>query len=253
MKPYLKYKDSSVKWIGQIPEHWEVLKIKRLSFVKRGASPRPIDDPKYFDETGEFAWVRIADVTASERYLERTTQKLSELGSSLSVKQYPGDFFVSIAGTVGKPIITKINCCIHDGFVWFKDLKINREFFYYIFSGGELYKGLGKWGTQLNLNTETIGDVYIPLPKENEIENIVTYLDRKTRLIDTFIEKKQRLIDLLKEQRAAIINHAVTRGLNPNVKLKDSGIEWLGDIPEHWDVKPLKYHQLLHHPIPRTK
>lgn len=96
MKPYLKYEDSGIEWIGEIPEHWEVLKIKRLSVVKRGASPRPIDDPKYFDENGEFAWVRIADVTASERYLERTTQKLSELGSSLSVKQYPGDFFVSI-------------------------------------------------------------------------------------------------------------------------------------------------------------
>jgi len=245
MKPYLKYEDSGIEWIGEIPEHWEVLKIKRLSVVKRGASPRPIDDPKYFDENGEFAWVRIADVTASERYLERTTQKLSELGSSLSVKQYPGDFFVSIAGTVGKPIITKINCCIHDGLVWFKDLKINREFFYYIFSGGELYKGLGKWGTQLNLNTETIGDVYIPLPKENEIENIVTYLDRKTHLIDTLIENKQKLIGLLKEQRAAIINHAVTKGLNPNVKLKDLGIAWLGEIPEHWEVKKLKYFAMI--------
>jgi type I restriction enzyme S subunit len=241
MKPYPKYKDSGIEWIGEVPEHWRVFRIKRLSVVKRGASPRPIDDPKYFDENGEFAWVRIADVTASERYLERTTQKLSELGSSLSVKQYPGDFFVSIAGTVGKPIITKINCCIHDGFVWFKDLKINREFFYYIFSGGELYKGLGKWGTQLNLNTETIGDVYIPLPKENEIENIVTYLSRKTHLLDTLIEKKQKLIDLLKEQRAAIINQAVTKGLNPNVKLKDSGIAWLGEIPEHWEVKKGKY------------
>jgi restriction endonuclease S subunit len=77
-----------------------------------------------------------------------------------------------------------------------------------------------------------------PFPEQQSIAN---YLDRKTRQIDTLIGKKQKLIDLLKEQRAAIINQAVTKGLNPNVKLKDSGIEWLGEIPEHWDVKKLKY------------
>lgn len=128
MNRYDKYKPSRVEWIGEIPKHWDFLRIKRLTNIKRGASPRPIDDPKYFDDNGEFAWVRIADVTASERYLESTTQVLSELGSSLSVKRYPGDFFLSIAGTVGKPIITKIKCCIHDGFVWFPNLKANPEY-----------------------------------------------------------------------------------------------------------------------------
>jgi len=241
MKRYPKYKDSGVEWIGEIPENWKVLKIKRLTLIKRGASPRPIDDPKYFDENGEFSWVRIADVTASERYLKQTTQTLSELGSSLSVKRYPGDFFVSIAGSVGKPIITKIKCCIHDGFVWFPYLNINSEFLYYMFSAGELYKGLGKWGTQLNLNTETIGDIHIPLPLNSEIENVVNYLDHKTHQIDNLVEKRQKQIELLKEQRTAIINHAVTKGLNPNVKMKDSGIEWIGEIPEHWKVKPLKF------------
>jgi len=241
MKRYPAYKDSGVEWIGEIPEHWDAVKIKWLSTVKRGASPRPIDDQKYFNENGEFAWVRIADVTASERYLERTTQTLSELGSSLSVKQYPGDFFVSIAGTVGKPIITKIKCCIHDGFVWFPHLKVNKEFLYYIFSAGELYKGLGKWGTQLNLNTETIGDIYIPQPSHREIDCIANYLNRKTQQIDTLIEKKQKQVELLEEQRAAIINQAVTKGLDPNVKMKDSGIEWLGEVPVHWGVKKLKF------------
>ena len=240
MKRYPKYKDSGVEWIGEIPNNWKVLKIKRLTSIKRGASPRPIDDPKYFDENGEFSWVRIADVTASERYLKQTTQTLSELGSSLSVKRYPGDFFVSIAGSVGKPIITKIKCCIHDGFVWFPYLNINSEFLYYMFSAGELYKGLGKWGTQLNLNTETIGDIHIPLPLDSEIENIVNYLDNKTDQIDTLIDKKQKQIELLKEQRTAIINHAVTKGLNPDVKMKDSGIEWLGEIPVHWTLLPLR-------------
>ena len=93
---YPEYKDSGVEWLGEVPEHWPVVSIKWLSPVKRGASPRPIDDPKYFDEEGEYAWVRIADVSASDGILRETTQRLSSLGSSLSVKIGPGDLFVSI-------------------------------------------------------------------------------------------------------------------------------------------------------------
>jgi len=241
MKRYSLYKNSGVRWIGEVPCEWDTLKIKWLSPVKRGASPRPIDDPKYFNDDGEFSWVRIADVTASERYLERTTQTLSELGSSLSVKRNPGDFFVSIAGTVGKPVITKIKCCIHDGFVYFPLLRIDPEFLYFVFSAGELFNGLGKLGTQLNLNTETVGNIHIPRPTGLEIAAVVKYLDHKTHLIDTLIEKKQKQIELLQEQRAAVINQAVTKGLNPNVKMKDSGIEWLGEVPEHWQTTRLKF------------
>ncbi|MFH1859723.1 MAG: restriction endonuclease subunit S [bacterium] len=237
----MKYKNSGVEWIGAVPAHWESLQIRRLTPVKRGASPRPIDDQKYFDENGEFCWVRIADVSASERYLEKTTQTLSELGASLSVKRYPGDFFLSIAGTVGKPIITKIKCCIHDGFVWFPNLKINPEYLYYIFSTGLPYQGLGKWGTQLNLNTDTVAEINIPIPLNGEIDIILKYLDHKTTKIDSLIEKKKWLIELLKEERTAVINQAVSKGLDPNVPMKDSGIEWLGEIPEHWEVKKLKH------------
>src|SRR3954454_15159374 len=100
---YPRYKESGVEWLGQVPDHWRTISIKWLSAVKRGASPRPIDDPKYFDDEGEFAWVRIADVSACDGVLNDTTQRLSALGNSLSVKISPGELFVSIAGTVGKP------------------------------------------------------------------------------------------------------------------------------------------------------
>ena len=129
LNPDVPLKDSGVEWIGQVPEHWEILSIKRLSQVKRGASPRPIDNPKYFDNDGEYAWVRISDVTASNMYLLETTQKLSNLGKSYSVPLMPGSLFLSIAGSVGKPIITKIKVCIHDGFVYF--LNINRILSFY--------------------------------------------------------------------------------------------------------------------------
>ncbi|MBE9146424.1 restriction endonuclease subunit S [Planktothrix mougeotii LEGE 06226] len=237
---YEKYKDSGVEWLGEIPEHWQSLKIKRLTLIKRGASPRPIDDPKYFDDDGEYAWVRIADVTASERYLETTTQSLSELGKSLSVPLEPGNLFLSIAGSVGKPIITKIKCCIHDGFVYFPDLKANQEFIYYIFNSGQPYLGLGKLGTQLNLNSETVGGITIGLPPLPEQQAIANFLDYKTQQIDALINKKESLLEKLDEKRTAIISHAVTKGLDSNVPMKDSGIEWLGEIPEHWESLKIK-------------
>jgi type I restriction enzyme S subunit len=237
----IKYIDTGVNWLGKIPNTWESKRIKVLTRVKRGASPRPIDNPIYFDEEGEFAWVRIADVTASERYLENTTQRLSELGSSLSVKRYPDDFFLSIAGTVGKPIITKIKCCIHDGFVYFPDLKINPEFLYYIFSTGLPYLGLGKLGTQLNLNTDTVGDIYIPIPEEKEIEKIVSFLDERTAEIDNLISKKQKLIECLKEEKIALINQAVIKGMYPENVTKFSGDKWLGYVPASWEIKKIKY------------
>ena len=237
---YPAYKPSGADWLGAIPTHWELLQIKRLSPVKRGASPRPIDDPNYFDDKGEYSWVRISDVTSSKRYLEETTQRLSSLGKSLSVPLKPGALFLSIAGSVGKPIITRINCCIHDGFVYFPQFEGNPEFLYYIFASGQPYGGLGKLGTQLNLNTDTVGAIHIGYPSYEEQREIVTYLDCETTRIDTLIEKKQRQIELLQEKRTALISHAVTKGLNPNAKMKDSGVEWLGEIPAHWEVKRVK-------------
>lgn len=214
LNPDAPMKDSNVDWIGQIPKHWKAVRIKMLCQIGRGASPRPIDNPDYFDDDGEYAWVRIADVTASERYLETTTQRLSNLGKSLSVPLEPGEIFLSIAGSVGKAIITRIKCCIHDGFVYFKNLKQNKEFMYYVFSGGELYKGIGKQGTQLNLNTQIVGNIVIPVPPQNEQREIVKFLDRETEKLDQLIPKTQATIDTLIEYRTALISAAVTGAID---------------------------------------
>lgn len=235
-KAYPEYKSTDEVWLGNVPSHWRDLKINRLTIVKRGASPRPIDDPKYFDEAGEYSWVRIADVTASDTYLENTPQRLSPLGASLSVKLEPNELFLSIAGTVGKPCINKIKACIHDGFVYFPEYKENTKFLFYIFAAGEAYKGLGKFGTQLNLNTETVGGIKIGIPCIEEQHKIVNFLDHETAKIDALIAKQEKLIELLKEKRQAVISHAVTKGLNSDVPMKDSGVEWLGEVPEGWDV-----------------
>ncbi|ARU87322.1 restriction endonuclease subunit S [Pseudomonas sp. M30-35] len=253
-KPYPAYKDSGVEWLGEVPEGWTVIALKWLSPVFRGASPRPIDDPVYFDDDGEFGWVRIADVTASpDGYLYETTQKLSALGSSLSVKLEPGELFLSIAGSVGKPCITAIKACIHDGFVYFPWLSIDQRLLYRVFESGLCFGGLGKMGTQLNLNTDTVGGICIAVPPAAELSRALAFLDHETARIDALIEEQQRLIELLKEKRQAVISHAVTKGLDPTVPMKDSGVEWLGEVPAHWVVGPLRWYATIQGGIAKGK
>lgn len=210
LDPDVPMKDSGVEWLGEVPAHWEVVAIKWLSRVLRGASPRPIDDPKYFDDNGEYAWVRIADVSTSNGYLDFTKQKLSQLGASLSVKLEPGEMFLSIAGTVGKPCITNIKACIHDGFVYFPDVKIQSYFLYRIFEAGLCYGGLGKMGTQLNLNTDTVGGIKIGLPPVSEIREILFFLQDNLLKIDDLTNQAVKTKSILKERRSALISAAVT-------------------------------------------
>ena len=202
--------DSGVEWLGGMPEHWRVSRCKYLCVVRRGASPRPIDDPAYFDDDGEYGWVRISDVTASGQYLEKTTECLSLLGTSRSVALEPGELIVSIAASVGKPVVTKIKCCIHDGFVWLAGLCDDREFFYWTLLSEQPYAGLGKIGTQLNLNTDTIGGVWLPVPPVDEQRTIASYLKRETEKIGALVAKVHEAIDRLKELRTALIAAAVT-------------------------------------------
>jgi type I restriction enzyme S subunit len=210
LEPNPKMKDSGVEWLGDVPVRWEVKAIKWESPVQRGASPRPIDDPTYFDDEGEYAWVRISDVTAAGMYLEATEQRLSDLGSSLSVKMQSGNLFLSIAGTVGKPCIASIKCCIHDGFVYFPRWKGDSRFLFYLFASGEPYKGLGKMGTQLNLNTDTVGSIVIGVPDAAEQKLIADYLDQATLEIDSMTASVEAVIARLLEYRQALITSAVT-------------------------------------------
>lgn len=209
-------RSSGVEWIGDCPSHWQVKAIKWITPVLRGASPRPIDDPKYFDDEGEYGWVRIADVSASNGLLTETEQQLSVLGASLSVKREPGDLFLSIAGTVGKPCVAGIKCCIHDGFVWFPTVGrgLLRDWLFAIFESGFAYAGLGKMGTQLNLNTDTVGSIRIPLPPEAEMASILECLAAAKAANHRLRKHVESHIERLREYRSSLISAAVTGRLD---------------------------------------
>ena len=127
------------------------------------------------------------------------------------MKIYPKELFLSIAGTVGKPMISQIKCCIHDGFVYFPDLLESfREYLFRVFENGSVYDGLGKFGTQLNLNTDTVSNIFIPIPTENEIYKIVSYIETASAKIETAISLKAQEISKLQEYKSSLINSVVT-------------------------------------------
>jgi len=205
---------SHAPWLARHPASWRPIRLRHLAHIQRGASPRPIDDPIYFDDDGTHAWVRISDVSASGKFLWGTDQTLSSLGKSHSVALQPGELFVSIAASVGKPVIAAIDCCIHDGFVAIRQPQASVDFLYYVLELGDCFNGLGKLGTQLNLNSDTIGSIVVALPPEREQAAIAHRLDRARESVDSMAGIIERQVGVLQERRQALITAAVTGRLD---------------------------------------
>ena len=165
----------------EIPEEWEVTEFRKISVIKRGASPRPINDPKYFGQGR--GWIRIQDISKSNKYLMQTKDYLSEIGEMKSVAVDKGDIIMSIAATVGKTIIVKMKACIHDGFIVFSNLsnKMNNEFLYYLLTNTENeFKNTGQHGTQSNINSELVSKTKFlkpPLLEQQKTASILSGID----------------------------------------------------------------------------
>jgi type I restriction enzyme S subunit len=156
---------------------WEVKRLGELANIQRGASPRPIDSPVWFDENSSVGWVRISDATRSGMFLYETTQRLSPLGVKHSRPVASGSLIMSICATVGRPIITKIDVCIHDGFVVFDNVDADQLFVYYVLKRIEPdWTRHGQTGSQMNLNTGLINGTVIKLPSRDEQTAIATVL-----------------------------------------------------------------------------
>lgn len=175
-------------------------RLRDIATIRRGASPRPIGDSKWFAESGP-GWVRIADVTKSKPFLRSTRQKLSAEGTAKSVQVDHGDLIMSICATIGVPRIVDMPACIHDGFVVLRDYErsVNRWFLYHYleFFADRLAYG-GQEGTQRNINTGIVGNVYVPLPPRDEQERIAAALGAADRQLD-LLEAKLAALGSLKK------------------------------------------------------
>ncbi|MCX6235836.1 MAG: restriction endonuclease subunit S [Bacteroidetes bacterium] len=184
---------------------WEVKKLGDIASINRGASPRPIDSPIWFNENSRIGWVRISDVTKSIKYLYETTQKLSEQGIKCSHFVPKNNLIMSICATVGRPIITRLDVCIHDGFVVFNNPKIEKEYLYYYLSFiEESWSKNGQTGSQMNLNTTIIQSEEIPVPQREEqivIAQILSDMDADIEALERKLAKyrmiKQGMMQML--------------------------------------------------------
>lgn len=252
MRRYEKYKDSWVEWIGKIPEGWEIKKVKYLLNDIGGIKIGPFGSSLKLSTLsnrgikiyGQSNIIRD-DFSFGDRYLPiiRFEEEF------MQYEIHAGDVLVTMMGTTGKSKIFKTNYerGILDSHLLrlrFDQEKLLSEIFVIILQESvyitHQIKLSSKGSIMEGLNSSIVKELEIVTPPFTEQTAIVNYLDRKTAEIDKLISQKQRLIELYEEEKTAIINQAVTRGIDPDVKLKDSGIEWLGEIPEGWQVIALK-------------
>ncbi|MCW3848114.1 restriction endonuclease subunit S [Sphingomonas sp. LB-2] len=193
--------------LSEVSHGWPLVTLASLARVKRGASPRPIQDPKWFSDQGH-GWVRISDVTASDRVLLRTTQYLSDIGRAASVEIVPGDLIMSICATIGRPLFSGIHACIHDGFVAFKEIdrsRLDPDYLYFFLQGQtQHFEAQSQPGTQRNLNSSLVATTEIPLPPIDEQRRIAEVL----RSVDEAIEAADALA-----QQAQTLWHSLTESL----------------------------------------
>ena len=247
-KPYPKYKDSGVEWIGDVPEGWEVKRLRHISEFKNSSV-----DKKTYEGQAAVGLCNYTDVYYNE-FITKDLPFMQATASPAEIEQFSlqkGDVIITKdsedPSDIGIPALVAddvlgVVCGYHLTQIRTGDLNTARlihrtmqshvtQAYFFVEAPGITRYGLGQ---------DTIGSVTICLPPLNHRGSVANWIDRETARIDAIIAKKTRFIELLKEKRSALITHAVTKGINPNVKMKDSGVEWIGEVPEHWAVMQLK-------------
>lgn len=249
MQQYDQYKDSGIEWIGNIPAHWEVKKIKHECYVKARVGWKGLKSTEFLS-TGYSYLVTGSDFINNEVEWQKCyhiDKKRYNEDPYIQLKEK--DLLITKDGTIGKlAIVSNLDkpACLNSGIFVVRALakSLNTYFLFWVLKSKSFiqYNDLTKYGSTIqHLYQNVFVEFSFPLPPPKEQTAIANYLDRKTAAIDQLIANKKRLIELYKEEKAAVINQAVTKGINPNAPMKDSSIKWLGDIPAHWEVKKLKY------------
>lgn len=238
MQKYSKYKDSGVKWLGEIPSHWEVLAIKHILKLKKNVVGK---------QSSQFDLLSLTLKGVVKRDMENPEGKFPASFDAYQIVE-PNDFVFCNFDNEETP--RAVGLSPYKGMItgaydvlFRKNPKLTDKFLIYYFLYIDdakrfkpLYKGLRK-----TVPFDSFMSYKIPIPSLQEQDAIVSYLDSVTSKIDEAIAQQQKMIDLLNERKQIIINEAVTKGLDPKAKMKDSCIDWIGQIPEHWEIRKLKH------------
>lgn len=232
LQKYPAYKDSGVEWLGEIPEHWEPMKLKHI-FVEKKKKTNPTLN------CGSISFGKV---------VTKPDEKIPEATKASYQEVLNGDFLINPLNLNFDLIslriaLSEIDVVVSSGYIVLNNQKkINKSYYKWLLHRYDVaYMKLLGSGVRQTINFNHIADSILVFPPIAEQTAIADFLDNKTALIDKAVALKEKQIELLKERRQILIHRAVTRGLNPDVKLKDSGVEWIGEIPEHWEVKRLKF------------
>ncbi len=245
-KPYPAYKDSGVEWIGKVPEHWDTVKIARL-----GPLTKANGGSKQDNVVSGIPCIRYGDLYTTHEYVIRESRSYigADKLSDYTPIQYGDALFAASGETfedIGRSAVNLLQeeaCCGGDVIVLRPAIGLDPLFLGYTLDSmpSKAQKALmGKGYTVVHIYGDQLRDLVVTLPPTSEQESIGAALSRETARSDTLIAKKTEFIELLSKKRQAFITHAVTKGLNPKAKMKDSGVEWIGGVPEHWKVLPLR-------------
>ncbi len=238
-KQYPSYKNSGVEWLGDVPEHWYIFKSNKIF---KQSNVRSYESDEQLTASQKYG------VIPQSLYMKKEESKVVLALSGIDNFKHvdKNDFVISLRSFQGGIELCFYDGCVSPAYTVLKPNKvINYSFWSYLFKStiyisvlNTAVDGIREGKT---ISYTNFGKIYINIPPLSEQAQIANYLDTETTRIDNLIAKQEKLIELLEEQRKSIISHAVTKGLNPNAPMKDSGVEWLGDVPSHWEVKPNKY------------
>lgn len=231
-----EYKDSGIEWIGQIPKEWEVVTTKRLFNIVAGATPKT-DNNELWD--GDISWVTPADYKTEDKYVSKGRRNLSKKGmNSCATYLLPMNSIVfSKRAPIGLVAITANSLCTNQGCLGcLHNKSLNTCYYYYVMSAfTEQYELLGTGTTFKEISATKFASFPLLSPPLPEQQKIADYLDKVCGEADEMIALQEKMIQELKAYKQSVITEAVTKGLNPNIPMKDSGIDWIGEIPEHWN------------------
>lgn len=234
-------KDSGVAWIGEIPEDWSIVKTKQCFDLYSGATPKT-DNPSYWD--GGIPWITPADYKTEDKYISFGRRNLSDSGvrSCGTTITPPNSIIFSKRAPIGLVVLSANNLCTNQGCIACVPKNVSSLFYYYAMSVfTESYELYGSGTTFKEISATNFANFILPLPSLNEQSRIATFLDQKCAEIDSLISLQEKMISELQAFKQSVITEAVTKGLDKNVKMKDSGVEWIGEIPEHWKLPQLRF------------
>ena len=228
MRRYERYKDSGVDWLGEVPSHWELKRLKQLFVEKKHKQSLSLN-------CGAISFGKV---------IEKSDDKVTEATKRSYQEVLKGEFLINPLNLNYDLIslriaLSEIDVVVSAGYIVLKEKQIiNKKYFSYLLHRYDVaYMKLLGSGVRQTINYGHISDSILVIPPLSEQQKIAQFLDDKTAKIDRAVDLAEKQIALLKEHKQILIQNAVTRGLNPDVPLKDSGVEWIGQVPEHWDIK----------------